>query len=84
MGALQLASGFISLPSGTVWPDPSDPTEIQDRLRYGKPTPSDLAVAAAHMAAYRYMVLELPQRTRNQRVSELREAVAPSPTGGEG
>jgi len=58
-----------------TWPNPADPKEVEWRLRYGKPDRGDLLVAASFIAAYRHLVLDLPQRTRNQRVSELRAAL---------
>lgn len=77
----RLNGSYVLLPDPSdpegilVWPNPADPNEVEHRLRYGKPTRSDLLVAASQMAAYRYMVMELSQRVRNQRVSELRAAL---------
>lgn len=42
----------LRLSGGRVFPDPSDPREVQWRLRYGEPTRDDLMEAAAFMAAY--------------------------------
>jgi hypothetical protein len=59
-----------------VWPNPYDPKELQYRLRYGPPlTCDELLVVASYLEAYQYLITALPQRIRNQRCSELKEAV---------
>lgn len=65
-----------------TWPHPDDPDEIEWQLRYGDAYSARLA-AASYVAAYRYLI-ELPQRTRNERVSQIRAAVSPSVPSSEG
>lgn len=60
---------------GMAWPNPTDPTEVQWRLRYGKPTRSDLLLAASHMSAYTQLVYD-PQRIRNEKIASLRKLAA--------
>lgn len=45
-------SAWLRLDGGRSFPDPSDPSDVQWRLRYGEPTKGDLLVAASVMAAY--------------------------------
>lgn len=76
----RLSGSYVLLPvaegGDMVWPNPLDPGELQYRLRYGPPlTKGELLVAASHLEAYRYLICELPQRTRNKRVSEIRTAL---------
>lgn len=63
-------SSFLCF-DGMTWPNPTDPNEVQWRLRYGQPNKEDLLVAASFMHAYAHLI-ELPQRARNQRVSEIK------------
>jgi hypothetical protein len=56
-----------------AWPNPADPGEVEWRLRYGTPTREDLLWAASTIAAYRHLV-DMPQRMRNRRVGQIREA----------
>lgn len=60
---------------GMTWPNPDDPKEVGWRLVYGEPTKSDLLVASSVMSAYAHLV-ELPQRERNRRITQIREAAA--------
>lgn len=62
---------YLRLGNKTVWPNPNDPTEVQDRLRYGNPSQSDLLIAASVMRAYRELVA-LPSRRRSEIVRDLR------------
>lgn len=61
---------------GTTWPNPSDPGEVEWRLRYGTPTREDLLVAASFMHAYQYLVLAMTQKDRNHRVATIKEAMS--------
>jgi hypothetical protein len=58
---------------GMTWPNPTDPRDVQWRLRYGTPTREDILAAASFMHAYAHLI-DLPQRERNQRVSAIRAA----------
>jgi len=64
----------LTLPDGTVWPDPADPGEVQWQLRYGDPT-SVRMLAASYVDAYRELC-ELTGGRRSTVVSQLREASA--------
>lgn len=59
---------------GMTWPNPTDPADVQWRLRYGQPSKADLLVAASFMHAYAHLI-DLPQRERNQRVNQIRASV---------
>lgn len=59
---------------GMTWPNPTDPNNVQWRLRYGIPSRQDLLAAASFMHAYAHLI-DLPQRERNQRVSQIRANV---------
>jgi hypothetical protein len=65
-----------------TWPHPSDPDEIEWQLRYGDAHAVRLT-AASYVSAYRHLI-ELPQRTRNERVSQIRAAASPSVPSSEG
>jgi len=56
---------------GMTWPNPTDPNDVQWRLRYGTPRRRDILVAASFMHAYAHLI-DLPQRERNERVSQIR------------
>lgn len=64
----QAVTAYLRLDDGTVWPNPTDPNEVQWRLRYGTPTKSDLLVAASMMSAYR----ELAGQTHKRRSTVVR------------
>jgi hypothetical protein len=68
---------------GMTWPNPADPTGVQWRLRYGPQPPSreDVLAAASFMHAYAHLI-DLPQRERNQRVSQIRVATLRADGGG--
>ena len=76
----EVKGGYVLLPCDPpkglmVWPNPSDPNELQYRLRYGPPlTASEQLQAASHLEAYSYLV-GLDQRTRNKRCSEIKAAL---------
>ena len=55
-------SSYIRLDEGTVWPDPTDPNEVQSRLRFGTPDKRDFLVAASCMSAYRELVTQTTRR----------------------
>lgn len=58
-----------------TWPHPGDPQELQHRLRYGPPlSEAEQRVVASYMEAYSYLI-NLPRRTRDERVAEIRHAV---------
>lgn len=63
--------------AGMTWPNPTDPNETAHQLVYGQPSKADLMFAASVMNAYRHMI-DLPQRERNQRVSQIRASVTAS------
>lgn len=66
------------LPDGTVWPLPDggddDEYGLEWRLRYGKPTYSDLLCAASVLGAYAALI-EKSQRRRNWIVERIKEAM---------
>jgi hypothetical protein len=62
---------------GTVWSLPGDHPDggLEWRLRYATPTTrTDALLAAGVVACYRELI-RLPQRERNKRVKQLREAI---------
>lgn len=59
---------------GMTWPNPHDPRGVEHRLRYGGETQTDLVVAASFIAAYRQLV-DLPRRTREERITGIRKAL---------
>lgn len=60
-----------------VWPDPEAAGDLEYQLRYGPElTREKQLLAAGVLAAYRYL-FEIPQRIRNQRVSEIKSASRP-------
>jgi hypothetical protein len=61
-------TAYLRLDDGTVWPNPTDPNEVQWRLRFGTPSKLDLLVAASAMAAYR----ELTGQTHKRRSTVVR------------
>ena len=67
---------------GMTWPDPTDPTGVQWRLRYGPQPPSreDAMVAASFMHAYAHLI-DLPRRERDERIRQIREHVNPPGRG---
>jgi hypothetical protein len=68
--------------NGMTWPHPDDPNEIEWQLRYGDAASVRL-VAASYIAAYRQLI-DMPQRERNERVSQIRAAASPSVPSSEG
>ena len=77
----KVRNSYVCLPDQSrgwmTWPNPADPEELQHRLRYGPPlNSSEQLLAASYLEAYAYLVLQLPQRTRNQRCSEIKAALA--------
>ena len=48
------SNGWIKRGNGTTWPDPSDPREVEWKLRYGTPDRADLLWAAAVISAYKH------------------------------
>lgn len=62
-----------------TWPNPDDPREVEWRLRFATTfgleiRSADRMVAASVMHAYRALI-EMSQRDRNQRVSQIRAAM---------
>lgn len=56
------------------WPaDNSEMGVLEWTLRYSKPTTQDLLVAASVVAAYRNLI-DLPQKRRNKRCSQIKRA----------
>ncbi len=79
-----MADSFLRIRGGPgphdvmTWPNPNDPSEVEWRLRFSRMlglevTSSDRMVAASFMHAYRALV-EMPQRERNARISQIRTA----------
>lgn len=61
-----------------TWPNPDDPADVEWRLRSARMLDLDITtrermVAASFMHAYRALI-EMPQRERNQRISQIRTA----------
>ena len=62
------------------WPDPSDPNEVEWRLRHGRyifnaePREGDVLTAASYMNAYRALI-DMPQKTRNARIEQIKTAM---------
>lgn len=61
-----------------TWPNPDDPAEVEWRLRFARMlgleiTSGDRMIAASVMHAYQALI-EMPQRERNQRISQIRAA----------
>ena len=62
------------------WPNPTDPLDVEWRLRHRRTTlgqeisTSDLMVAASYMDAYRALIA-LPQRRRNQTIEQIKHAL---------
>lgn len=56
-----------------AWPNPNDPNGIEWQLRYGDARSVRL-VAAGYVSAYKQLI-ELPQRTRNERCSQIKKAM---------
>lgn len=68
-------SSFVRF-DGMTWPNPTDPNDVQWRLRYGQPSKADLLVAASFMHAYAHLI-DLPERERNRLVTAVRAMVTP-------
>ncbi|AXQ60788.1 hypothetical protein I5H32_gp088 [Mycobacterium phage EleanorGeorge] len=70
--------------STMTWPDPTDPTSLEWRLRYAPDTitSADHLALAAFVHAYVHLFV-LPSRLRNLRVRQVRAALADAPTEGE-
>jgi hypothetical protein len=49
-------NGWLRRDNGTTWPDPSDPLEVEWKLRYGTPERSDLLWAASVIGAYKHLM----------------------------
>lgn len=86
-----MADSFLRIRGGPgqydlmTWPNPDDPTDTEWRLRYAGMlnldiTSRDRMVAASAMHAYRALI-ELPQRERNQRISQIRAATKEASRG---
>ena len=57
---------------GMTWPRTD--TDVGWQLRYGKPSQETLLVAASMVEAYKHLI-DMPQRRRNRRVSQIRAAL---------
>jgi hypothetical protein len=55
------------------WPNPGDPHEVEWRLRYGTLMREDLLYAASVIHAYAHL-FDLPQKARNKRIEQIKEA----------
>jgi hypothetical protein len=55
---------------GMAWPNPDDPLEVEQALRYGEPTTEQRMVAASMIAAYKQLV-EDNSRRRARMVREI-------------
>jgi hypothetical protein len=71
--------GYLKLawntPDACVWPDPSDPKEIEWALRHGTPTREQLITAASFVSTYKQMCFQ-PQRTTLRRIRQIRAHLA--------
>ena len=68
-----------------AWPDPRDPDDIEWSLTYGYSGIWDegrrqLREAASYIAAYRALI-DLPQKTRNARIEQIKRAMKEDPRG---
>lgn len=69
-------AGWFRLDNGeTTWPDPTDPNEVEWRLRHGHATRADTMVAASGLAAYRELVMATQAR-RNDVIRQIRAALS--------
>ena len=50
------STGWIKPTEDTTWPDPADPLEVEQKLRYGDPDRCDLLWAAAVISAYKHLM----------------------------
>lgn len=69
---LRIAGGSGNPADWMTWPNPDDPGKVQWKLRYADLERADLLFAASVMDAYAHL-FELPQKTRNIRVRQVRE-----------
>ena len=68
----------ITTSDGSSWPRPALESDeeygIGHKLRYGKPTRSDLLVAASIIDSYGYLVMQATQKKRDLVCREIRAA----------
>ena len=64
---------YIKPTSDTIWPNPTDPSDLEWTLRYGMPTQEDLYLAASYIAAYRTL-FDKTQKDLIKTVSKIKMA----------
>jgi hypothetical protein len=73
-------NGYLRVPaedgSTMCWPDPTDPRELEWRLRYAPDsiTRADQMALASLVSAYAYLI-SLDSKTRQRRVMQIRSAL---------